>query len=131
MTFINKQHIPSLDGLKQSIDYDYDSSNRKVTINDGEYLSLVSVYNVAANKMVYSVGNEDLSGTVSDNNLIYTNVVSGVSDTDELYILYKPKEVSENLDTLRELEKTNVNLKINNQLLSNAFDDEVTERDLK
>jgi hypothetical protein len=96
MTFINKQNIATLDGLKRSKNYQYDSTNKKVNVNDVDFKEIVSIYNITVNKMLYLVGDESRSGAINGNIITYNNNVSGVSDVDDLYILYKPKEIEKN-----------------------------------
>jgi hypothetical protein len=94
MTFINKYSIPFENGLKQSDDYSYNSSTKQIVINDIDFKTVVSIYNVTVNKTLYILGDEGYSGSTTTNEVSYTNTVSNVSDGDTLYILYKPKETS-------------------------------------
>lgn len=100
MTFINKQNIPQEQNLKQSENYIYNSSTRSIIIEDVDFKKVVSIYNETINKTLYILGSEDYSGTLINNEVKYTNVVSGVGDSDELYILYKPKQEKDILEPL-------------------------------
>ena len=121
MTFINKQNTPTLDDLKKSKLYSYDSSNRLVTINDSNFQTIVSVYNETINKVLYVLGDEDKNGTINNNTLVYSNTVSGVSDSDILVILFKANDTESNSDIVKQLELLIVGTKITNKILSDSY----------
>ena len=121
MTFINKQNTPTLDDLKKSKLYSYDSSNRLVTINDSNFSTIVSVYNETINKVLYVLGDEDKNGTINNNTLVYSNTVSGVDDSDILVILFKANDTESNSDIVKQLELLIVGTKITNKILSDSY----------
>ena len=121
MTFINKQNTPTLDDLKKSKLYSYDSSSRLVTINDSNFQTIVSVYNETINKVLYVLGDEDKNGTINNNTLVYSNTVSGVDDSDILVILFKANDTESNSDIVKQLELLIVGTKITNKILSDSY----------
>lgn len=118
MTFINKQSIPTLDGLKKSSNYDYDSVNRNITINDNDFSSVVSVYNETINKVLYVLGDEAKNGNINKRNLVYTSIIEGVSNSDVLVILYKPLTLNFTEERLVEILEE---LRINNKILKKIY----------
>ena len=121
MTFINKQNIPTLDGLTKSTTYIYDAANRIITVNDSNFQTVVSIYNETINKVLYILGNEDKSGVANNNTLLYSNTFSGVSNSDILVILFKAKDTEANNDIIKQLERVVNSTKITNKILSDSY----------
>ncbi len=105
MTFINKNEIATASNLKESKDYTYDSTSRVVTVNSSDLDRVVSIYNETVDKTLYFLGDETRTGTIKGNEIKYNNVVSGVSDNDVLYILYKEKELNLGVEALQLINK--------------------------
>lgn len=113
MTFINKQNIPQVQDLKKVNKYDFQSNNKYVTVFDDNIDFVVSIYNETINKTLYVLGDQSYGGVRLGNKICYTTTVTGVSDGDKLYILYKPK-VNDIRETLSELKEVVKELRINN-----------------
>ena len=118
MTFINKNNIPSLGGLKQSEDYEYNSTDKSVYILDFDAHIIVSVYNETINKLLYAAGNEDFNGVAKGTCVVYDNNSSGVSDSDVLQVLYSPKSDTKQQQILDSINNQVEQAKINNKQLS-------------
>ena len=117
MTYINKKNIPKLDSLKQSENYTYYSTSSTIVVNDSDFKTVVSVYNVTINKMMFILGDESLSGTFRNNELTLNNTFTGVNDNDNLLILYKPVELETIDDLLREIKEELIKLnKVTNKI---------------
>ena len=102
-------------------------------------ISLVT--NITTNDVIYNPHCEGLGGTLSGNKLIFEKTfTSEMSDTDDLMFIIQKNIHLEgiNLDASKVIEENShilkeilVELKINNQILMETFEIEITKIDLK
>ena len=107
-----------LDSLKLSDDYSFDSTAKLVTVNNTDIKSIVSVFNVTTGSTVFIAGNETYTGTMFRKEITFDVSSSGMSNTDELYILYSPIldiDLGSQLDII--IEK----LDTTNEILNNIY----------
>lgn len=118
-----------LDGLKVSVIYNYKASDKLVFALDKNMASVVSIFNITLNRMLFIAGNETYPGVVDMDKITYATDSTGAANSDILYIIYKPLEetsIPELLGDIKELlTEQIVQAKITNQILT-----ESTEVDL-
>ena len=119
MSFIDKEDITGLSGLKIAEKYSYRSSAKTVIVNEDDLNTVVSIFNSTLNRQIYTVGSQSMTGMAEGKCIFYDLDLSGAEDSNELYILYKPKNQISDSNTLLNIEKLlkNINktlIKINN-----------------
>jgi len=124
---------PVLANIKQAESYEFDTVNEKVTVLETDVNIVYSVYNVTVNKFIYIMNSEAYAGTIKDCCVFYTSTESGMSNDDELLVLYVQNienaivtEVNSYKlgDIVQELRKLNL-------MFSEAFGTEATDNDVE
>lgn len=120
MSYIEKQqNIPQITGLvRVSTDYEFNSSTGLVCVKDYGFESVVSIFNMDRNIMMYQVGSEELSGTAYQSEVSLDLDTSSMDSGDRLYILYQRSDESSTKTLLCKLIKLQ---KETNKLLNKIY----------
>lgn len=115
---LDKSQSGQLDGLKIATKYDFNSASSLICAKNDDFDSFVSVFNVTTGHLLFKIGDENYSGTTHRSELNFNILVSGMSNSDDLHIVYKPV-VHNNTESL--LERIIDELKNTNKILNKIY----------
>ena len=69
---LDRQAGGQLDGLKVSEVFNYKSSIKTVYVLDNDMLSVISIFNITLNRMLFIAGNETHPGVAYKDKITYT-----------------------------------------------------------
>ncbi len=105
-TQVRNQTIRVADGMssrrgKLSSNFVFNVDNKTLTINDTDYIEPILVINDTRGLILYNPAFRETSGTVTGNVITFNRSTSGMSDADELHVLYEATELnSEAIDAI-------------------------------
>ncbi len=118
---LQQEGAGQLDGLKVSVNYTLNASNKLVSVNDIDVKSIVSVFNLTTNTTVFIIGSETYTGNPNRNEVVFDVSASGMTDGDKLHIVYK-SDITSSTDIL--LQNIVNELEINNKILKKIYNPE-------
>ena len=90
MAFVPKRESIKTSGSKLSIDFVFDASSKRLTINDDDFLELLFVINTTDNVVIYDPSIVSKGGTKDQNRMAFTFDTPSMSDADDLIVIYEP-----------------------------------------
>lgn len=106
------------EALKISENYLFNSSDRRVVVNDHDLIRVVSIFNQTTNEQLYILGSETLTGIEFNSEVVFDYVNNNMTNNDKLYIVYQAN-VPNQIEFL--LKKVLVELKENNKILKKIY----------
>ncbi len=90
MAFVPKRESIKTSGSKLSIDFVFDASLQKLTVDDNDFLELLFVINTTDNVVIYDPSIVSKGGTKDQNRMTLTFDTTSMSDADDLIVIYEP-----------------------------------------
>jgi hypothetical protein len=106
------------EALRVSADYLFNSSDRRVVVNDHDLIRVVSIFNQTTNEQLYILGSETLTGIEFNSEVVFDYVNNNMTNNDKLYIVYQAN-VPNQIEFL--LKKVLIELKENNKILKKIY----------
>jgi len=99
MTFLRRDDSIQLSTTKISEDYDFAPSKSAIVINDSDFKRVLYIVNTTDNIVIYNIAQVGLGGTAYKCEVVFDFDVSGMTDTDDLLILYEAEKEVSNLES--------------------------------